>query len=85
MSQTDAILRLLMERGDMGITALDAFADPQIRSLRLAARIADLRADGNNIETQDVTLPNGKRIARYVLHRDYALWTEAELREAYGR
>lgn len=83
MSQTDAILRLLLERGDRGITAFDALE--HAGSLRLAARIADLRANGHRIETRDETTGSGKRIARYVLQRDYALWTEAELREAYGR
>ena len=51
MTQTDAILRLLTERPE-GITALDALREAG--SLRLAARIADLRAAGNDIRSEMV-------------------------------
>jgi hypothetical protein len=64
MTQTDTILRLLIERPE-GITALEALREAG--SLRLAARISDLRASGNAIESEMVELPNGKRVARYRL------------------
>ena len=64
MTQTEAIYRLLRDRPD-GITAIDALNE--CGSFRLAARISDLRASGHHIEAAMVTLPNGKRIARYVL------------------
>ena len=82
MSQTDTILRLLVERGDRGITPLDALE--HARSLRLAARIKELRDQGLDIETRRESHGDGVH-ARYVLHPDYHLWSEAELREAYGR
>ncbi len=65
MSQTDDLLKLLRERGADGVTALDALRE--IGSFRLAARIMELRRADYDIDTEDVTLPNGKRIARYVL------------------
>ena len=61
--QTIAILDMLHEYRD-GITALDALRDAGC--LRLAARIADLRAAGYDITSTMVTV-NGKRIARYTL------------------
>jgi len=64
MTQTDMILRLLTERPE-GITAMDALREAG--SFRLAARIADLRAAGNRIDSEMVTLDNGKRVARYRL------------------
>ncbi len=66
MTQTDAILELLRARGDRGLTAIEALNE--VGSFRLAARIADLHAAGYDISSTMVTLPNGKRIARYVLH-----------------
>lgn len=64
MSQSDAILRLLVRCPD-GITALDALTE--VGCFRLAARISDLRATGLDIESEMVTLGNGKRVARYRL------------------
>ena len=64
MSQTKAIYRLLCDRPD-GITALEALNE--CGSLRLAARISDLRASGHIIDTKLETQPNGKRVARYFL------------------
>lgn len=64
MSQTDRILGLLHSRPE-GITAVDALEI--VGSFRLAARIKELREAGNEIVTREETLPNGKRIARYVL------------------
>lgn len=62
MSQTDQILRMLKRQP---ITALDALK--HAGCLRLAARIADLRADGHHIKTVTITTTNGKRIASYHL------------------
>lgn len=64
MTQTEAIFRML-QRGP--VTALDALQEAQV--LRLAARISDLRDQGHDITTETRTLPNGKRIASYVLRR----------------
>lgn len=63
-SQADIILRLLRNRRE-GITALEAL--DWAGCFRLAARISDLRAAGNDIRTEMVALPDGKRIARYYL------------------
>lgn len=71
MTQTDVILRLLHDNPE-GITAMDALREAG--SLRLAARIADLRAAGNDIRSEMVTLPNGKRVARYRIPRPLTLW-----------
>ena len=71
MSQCDRILELLLARPE-GITALDALE--HVGCFRLAARIKDLRDAGNPIESHDVTLPNGKRISRYVYVGQPVLW-----------
>ena len=62
MTQAERVLVLLAVRGPEGGSVLD-FAP----GFRLAARIADLRAAGNPIETQTATLPGGAKVARYVL------------------
>ena len=64
MTQSDLILRLLHERPE-GITAMDALQEAG--SLRLAARISDLRGAGYHIEAEMVTVGYGKRVARYRL------------------
>lgn len=51
MSQTDGVLRMLKENPD-GITALDALRG--VGTMRLAARIADLRERGYIITTYTV-------------------------------
>lgn len=70
-TQTDAVLELLRERGEYGLTPGEALAE--VGTMRLAARISDakaLLADDEVIET-DWALVNGKRFARYVLrHRE---------------
>lgn len=70
MTQADIILRLLHERPE-GITALDALREAG--SMRLAARIADLRFAGYDIRSEMVTTESGKRVARYTL-RAPTLW-----------
>jgi hypothetical protein len=49
------------------LTQLEALT--QFGCLRLAARIANLRDKGFNVETDMVTLENGKRVARYFVKR----------------
>ena len=65
MTQTEQVLDLLRYRGDRGITAMDALQEAG--SFRLAARIADLRAEGHDITSTMETTATGKRIARYRL------------------
>jgi hypothetical protein len=62
MSQTTDILNLLQSGP---LTALDALE--RIGCFRLASRINDLRKAGHNIQTNTITLPNGKQIAQYTL------------------
>jgi KaiC/GvpD/RAD55 family RecA-like ATPase len=64
-NQTAQVLASLRQRGEDGITPLDALRE--IGSFRLGARVFDLRKAGHDIETHMVELENGKRIARYVL------------------
>jgi hypothetical protein len=42
----------------------------QFGCFRLAARIAELREMGHDIETKKIKLENGKTIAQYALRRD---------------
>jgi len=70
MTQTEAIFGLLRDRPD-GITAIDAL--DEAGCFRLAARISDLRNQGHVITSVMVTLPNGKRVARYTL-TEPTLW-----------
>lgn len=63
--QNIALLQLLRQRPNVGVTALDAFQE--IGTFRLAARVADLRADGFDVWTDLVTTEGGKRIAVYRL------------------
>jgi len=65
MTQRERILLLLIERGERGVTPLDALRE--VGSLRLAARIAELRASGLDIDAKTKTTANGKRVACYVL------------------
>ena len=63
MSQSAAILAHL--KAGRSLTPLQALT--QFHCLRIAARIADLRGAGHRIRTDMVTLPGGKRVARYEL------------------
>ena len=67
MSQEVEILRRL-ETG-VTLTPIDALADPDIRSFRLAARIDSLRKAGYLIETVPVHTGTGKCVAGYRLKR----------------
>ena len=97
MTQNETILALLRDRGPRGLTPMEALREAG--TMRLAARISDLRAAGHLITTETVTTPNGARVARYVWHDpaecvppkvaptwdEMRAWTEAEKREAWGR
>jgi len=67
-SQTDKVLRLLLDRWD-GITSLDAITE--LGCTRLAARIADLKSEGHAIHSEMVKVRNRDgqevRVARYRL------------------
>jgi hypothetical protein len=67
MSQEIEILRRL-ETG-VTLTPIDALADPEIRSFRLAARIDSLRKLGHSIETVHVHTGTGRTVAGYRLKR----------------
>lgn len=62
MSQTQTILAMLKQGPVTPIQALN-----EAGCFRLAARIADLRQAGYQIETETLSLPNGKHIASYKL------------------
>ena len=68
MTQNEGILNYLKSHID-GITPQDALSE--FGCMRLSGRIHDLRADGNNIITQNETKRNrfGKKVtyARYIL------------------
>ena len=74
MTQTERILQHLQDGGTVtALTALERFG-----CLRLAARIAELRASGVNITTTEVNdRINGKRYALYYMPiepEQRALW-----------
>ena len=79
--QTEAVLNLLRSRGAEGVTPLQAMHD--IGTMRLAARVAELREEGYIITTMDQRTANGKHVARYILRHPQPL-TEAEMRFAWG-
>ena len=81
MTQTEAVLALLREQGKEGVTPILALTE--IGTMRLAARIDDLRKAGYLITTYDHKTATGKRVARYVLLHPQPL-TETELRFAWG-
>jgi hypothetical protein len=80
VTQTDEVLDLLRDRGEEGLTPLDAMV--LVGTMRLAARISDAKQrlePGEVIDSERYTTPNGKVVARYVLrHRDTAV-VELEL------
>lgn len=67
MSQELEILRRL-ETG-VTLTPIEALADPDIKSFRLAARVESLRKAGHDIETVPVHTGTGKTVAGYRLKR----------------
>ncbi len=62
--QSRAVLELLRQRPQTGVTA--QLAIKELACYRLAARVADLRADGYEIISESV-LHDGVRFARYRL------------------
>ena len=69
MTQTEAILRLLRDWGEHGLTPREA--QERVGTMRLAARISDIKEQlgpDEEIVTLRVT-SNGKTYARYVLRR----------------
>ena len=64
-NQSVQVLHLLRQRGRDGITQMQALVEAG--TMRLAARIKDLRDKGHRIETRIEKTPRGARIARYIL------------------
>ena len=62
MSQNDMILDALTHAPITPLRALEQYG-----CFRLAARIAELRAMGHDIETKKIKLLNGKTVAQYAL------------------
>ena len=65
--QSRYVLELLRRHPQSGVTQQQAIA--VLKCYRLAARIADLRAEGYNIESTSETY-QGRRFARYTLVPD---------------
>ena len=63
MTQNAAILAWLAS----GHTLTPLEALERFQTLRLGARAYDLRAEGYDVRSEMITLPNGKRVARYRL------------------
>ena len=63
-TQCKMILGYMKEHGS--ITALDAFKEP-ILCMRLPSRIWDLKQAGHKIKKVMITVPSGKRVAKYSL------------------
>ena len=63
--QTQRVLDVLRERGAFGLTPLDALGT--CGTMRLGARVWELKAAGYEVTAKLVTMPNGKRVARYQL------------------
>jgi hypothetical protein len=62
-SQSQAKKILAYLKAGNRITPIEALE--KFGSFRLGARIADLRADGHEIQSEFVTTPNGKRVKSY--------------------
>jgi acyl-CoA synthetase (NDP forming) len=76
--QSAAVLELLREQGEAGVTP--ALALSEVGTMRLAARIAELRAEGYEIVNLGWRTPNGRHVALYVLREtpmQRELWTVA--------
>ena len=64
-SQKSRILDLLRQRASLGLTALESLE--QVGTMRLAAYVKFLKDDGHQIDTEIISVPSGKRVARYRL------------------
>ena len=60
------VLEQLRLRGGAGLTSLEALRAGC--GSRLAARVADLKAEGFDVSAELVRVESGARVARYVLH-----------------
>jgi hypothetical protein len=78
ISQTDGVLALLHANGEAGLTPMEALE--RLGCFRLAARVAELRAQGYVIENR------GTKFARYVLvpAASPAIVPESEQRALWG-
>lgn len=82
MTQTERVLALLRERGERGLTPLEAL--DYVGSFRLGARIWELRqalGQDEEIVTERARTVTGKSIARYVLRAKRATPNQATLWE----
>lgn len=77
MSQRDEILNFLISQGSAGVTPLQA--QREVGTMRLAARIEELRRQGYVITTYEFTTAGGKRVARYVLRHPEPVQMALEL------
>ena len=68
---TRQVLDLLREQGVDGVTP--ALALSEVGTMRLAARIAELRAEGYEIVNLGWRTPTGKHVALYVLREQRQL------------
>ncbi len=70
MTQNEALLKELQTRGQHGITALEALQT--IGTMRLAARVHDLRNQGHHISSHPFrsNFNDKKKVALYVLEDD---------------
>lgn len=62
-AQKEQVLKHLMQ--GKKLTPLDALK--KFDSIRLAARISELRKEGHLIHSKLITVPSGKRVAQYSL------------------
>lgn len=64
-TQKQQVLALLKERGQIGLTALEAMQ--LANTMRLAAYVKFLKDDGFEITSETIEVPGGKHVARYRL------------------
>lgn len=64
-SQSDQIADRLLQ--GKRLTSLDAMNDPDLRCMRLAGRVDDLKKRGMPIRREMIKLAGGKRVARYFI------------------
>ena len=65
--QTRRVLSLLIIQGTDGLTPLQALT--WAGTMRLAARVSEIRAAGHRVTTTTVKTPQGAHVARYTLAR----------------
>jgi hypothetical protein len=67
MSQKSTILKLLQDRGELGVHSFEFYA---MRMPRGAAAICDLKKEGQPIESVPERTPDGAEGVRYFLRSD---------------